>query len=222
MHNEKLSLYNNLFIDVPMACGILDAENLRIEQANDEILEIWGRDKSAVGYGLLDVMPELIGQHYPELIQQVLTTKVVHKQKAGKAVLMRNGKSETIFVDFCYKPILGQNDKAIALLITATDVTDRENDRLFRAESIRTLKAVITTAPVAMCYFQGEHHKVNTVNTHMLELWKKYEYMGVRELNYVFHTGLPYTHTVQGVIYSYTPVRDGLGGTMGIVLVANF
>ena len=222
MHNEKLSIYSKLITDVPMACAILDAENLRIEQANEEILAIWGRDQSAIGRGLFDVMPELIGQHYPELIDQVLTTNSVHKEKASKAVLVRNGKADTIFVDFCYKPILGVNSKVIALLITATDVTNRENDRLFRVESIRTLKAVITTAPVAMCYFHGEHHTVNTVNTYMLDLWKKYEYMGVRELNYVFHTGLPYTHTVHDVTYSYTPVRDGLGGTMGIALVANF
>ena len=220
MQIEKIASFNNIFSEIPIACAILNAQDLRIEQANDEVLEIWGRNKSAVGYKLLDVMPELADQTYPALIRQVLLTNTTHKEKAGKATLFRNGVQETIFVDFCYTPILGQNGKSTALLITATDVTDIEKNKLFRTEAIRTLKAVIMTSPVAMCYFVGENHAVNTVNEHMIDLWKKHEYLGVRELKYVFHTGLPYTHTVHDITYSYTPVRDGLGKTTGVTLVA--
>jgi len=220
MRIEKISSFSNIFSDIPIACAILNAQDLRIEQANEEILEIWGRSKSAVGYNLLDVMPEIAGQPYPDLMRQVLDQKITHREKASKFTLIRNGKQETIFADFCYTPILGQNGKSTALLVTATDVTEREKDRLFRTEAIRTLQAVIKTSPVAMCYFVGEHHSVNTINEYMIDLWKNYEYMGIRELKYVFHTGLPYTHNLNGVTYSYTPVRDGLGKTTGVTLVA--
>ncbi|RZM28784.1 MAG: PAS domain-containing protein [Pedobacter sp.] len=217
---QQLLTYRTIFDEVPVACAILDAEDLRIEQANEQMLEIWDKSATVIGQKLLDVFPELSNQHYPALIRKSINDNVVHKEKGGRFTLIKQGTERTLFMDYCYRPIVGQNNKVTALLITATDVTEREEDKLFRTESIRTLKALVTSAPVAMCLFMGSENAVNTVNSHMLTLWKTNEYLGVKELRYVFHTGLPYSHVVDGVAYSYTPVRDALGKTTGIMLVA--
>src|SRR4051812_5419003 len=66
----------DVFMDSPIAMAVLRGENYIIESVNHRMLNnFWGKTIDQVrGKGLVEVFPELEGQKYPKLLQQVLKT----------------------------------------------------------------------------------------------------------------------------------------------------
>lgn len=213
--------YLRLFEHAPIATAILAADTLRVEVANEAMLKLWGREPSVIGMNLLDIMPELEGQRYPEMIREVLKTGQFHHEEGSKVTIRKDGRTETIYVDYSYTRIDAEADEPPALLILATDTSERETAKVALEESDRNLRSLVMSAPVPMCVFKGEELKAEIVNDSMKDLWHSNNGLNAAPLNHVFHNGITYTENINDILYSYTPLRDGLGRTCGVVLIGN-
>ena len=56
------------------ATAIYSGNNITIEYANDAMLAFWGKDNSIIGKELEVGVPELVGQPFKAMLQQVLKT----------------------------------------------------------------------------------------------------------------------------------------------------
>jgi PAS domain S-box-containing protein len=213
--------YLNLFQNAPVAMAILDAKTLKLDSANPAMLQLMRREKSVLGRELLEFLPEIAEQPYPELMYNVIRTGKPYSETGAKFYSNNNGKVETIFVDYSYTPILGKNREVVSLLVVGTDVSERELSRLYMLESDRNLRAVVMSAPVAMAVFSGFDFQIQSVNDRMLELWNSNSKMGIKELEHVYHNGVSFTSEINQICYSYTPLRDATGNTTGVVMVGN-
>ncbi|MGY0036552.1 PAS domain-containing protein [Pedobacter sp. NJ-S-72] len=140
----------NLFQNAPVAIAILDAKTLRLDSANSAMLQLLRREKSVLGRNILEFLPEIAEQPFPELIYDVIRTGRPYSETGAKFYTNNNGKIETIFVDYSYTPILGKKNHVVSVLVVGMDVSERELSRLYRLESDRNLRAVVMSAPVAM------------------------------------------------------------------------
>lgn len=218
---NRIDTYHKLFDHAPIATAILDADTLRVDLANDAMLKIWGREPSIIGRKLFEVMPELEGQAYPQIIREVLKTGKFHHETGSKVIIKREGRPETIYVDYSYTKIEGGEGEPPALLVLATDTSEREMAKSALEESDRNLRSLVMSAPVPMCVFKGEELKAEIVNESMEDLWQEKKQLRIDALKHVFHNGLTYTENINNILYSYTPLRDGLGQTCGVVLIGN-
>ena len=219
MSLKKLDSYAKVISEIPVACAILDANKLRLDTANSAVLELWAKDSSIINLPLLDFLPELASQPYPNLLKQVIKQNIVLKDSAARVEIERFGKPETIFMDYSYTPIHVTKSRPTAVLVTATDVTQRERDKLSNIENLRTLQALVNTSPAPMCLFLGSELEVDTVNDHMLKVWKHHKHIGIKAMKYVYHQGVPFSVKIDEMTYSYTPIRDGLGNSRGVIMV---
>ncbi|TKC09880.1 PAS domain S-box protein [Pedobacter polaris] len=126
---EKLSRSETklryLIANAPVAIALVQGRGMIIETANAKILEIWGKSDSVVGKPLVEAIPELIGQGFLELLDQVFTTGVAYIGKEEYAVL----EGREWFLSFVYQPITGEDGIVDHILITATDVTELVQSR---------------------------------------------------------------------------------------------
>ena len=212
---------SEIFKNSPVASAILDAKDLRLVQANDAVLDLWGRNDTVIGSKLLEFIPEIVDQPYPKLLQQVLREGEGYKDSNALVLLNRKGVLERVYIDFSYTPIKSKTNKTMGILILATDVSYKQLSKLALQENDRNLRNIVMSAPVAMCIFKGPAHKVECVNERMLDLWASDQSMGLRILQYVYQSGLPYTNVENNISYTYTPLRDGIGKPHGVVLIAN-
>ncbi|KIO76582.1 hypothetical protein TH53_14160 [Pedobacter lusitanus] len=213
--------YLNLFKDAPVAIAMLDAKTLRLDSANSAMLQLLRREKSVLGSRLLEFLPEIAEQPYPEQIYDVIRTGRPYSETGARFYSNNKGKMETVFVDYSYTPILGKNSKVIAVLVIATDVGEREISRLYMEESDRNLRAMVMSAPVAMAVFSGFDFQIQSVNDRMLNLWNNNGKLGLSALEHVYHNGVSFTTEINRVCYSYTPLRDVSGNTTGVIMVGN-
>jgi len=201
--------------------AVLEAHSLKLDLVNPAMLQLLKREKTILGTRLLEFMPEVAEQPYPEILNNVIRTGKPHKETGAKVYLRNNDKLETIFIDYSLTPIFDKNNKVRAVFVVSVDVGEREMSRLGIEESERNLRALVMSAPVAMAVFKGENFMVQIVNERMLNLWNDNKKLGLRELQHVFHNGISYTVEIDGICYSYTPLRDAAGKISGVVVVGN-
>ncbi|AYN01581.1 PAS domain-containing protein [Chryseobacterium sp. 3008163] len=60
-----------LFSQAPVAMCLLVGDDLIIQNANPQILELWGRDSSVIGMSLFEALPEVKSQGFVEIFDNV-------------------------------------------------------------------------------------------------------------------------------------------------------
>lgn len=220
MYHKNFLPYYQLFDYSPLSAAILDVEKFKLEMVNEKMLELWGRGSSIVNLPLLDVLPELANQEYPEILKQVAKTGEVWKEEGARVKLNRAGQLDEVYVDYSYTPIFNKDHKASAILVMATDVTAMEINRLMVAQSERNLRTLVLSAPVPMCIYKGAGFKVEVVNHLMLELGEDWQKKCLPALQHVYHNGVPYSFIENGLHFTCTPLLDGSSGITGVCLIA--
>ncbi|RZK17626.1 MAG: PAS domain S-box protein [Pedobacter sp.] len=118
---ELLKVYNFS----KMANSVHRGEDAVIESANEAMLKIWGKDSSVIGKPLLEALPELQGQPYPDMFRKAWLEGHTCSGHGSPAELEIEGKISTYYFDFEYQPVKNSEGKVIAVLNTAIDVTER-------------------------------------------------------------------------------------------------
>ncbi|MDQ3847038.1 MAG: PAS domain-containing protein, partial [Bacteroidota bacterium] len=155
----------HLFMQAPVTIGIVKGDDYVIELANDNLLQVWGRTADVIGKPLLQAIPELQGQGYIELLNQVRETGTPYYAFERPITLVRNGKKEVLYFDFVYKPYYEQgNDKAIGVFAVGHDVT-------VLVQARQKFKNVIEQAKDPILILKGEDMVLEVANEALFKIW---------------------------------------------------
>jgi PAS domain S-box-containing protein len=163
--------FRNLIAESMVPTALFRGRNLVLELANDSMLQFWEKDASVIGKTILEFFPDLAGNAFLDVLDQVYTTGVTYSAQDALAFSKGKGGLEKKYVDFTYKAIRDEEGNISGILAMATDVTERFLARAQLLQSERNLRNTILKAPVAMCIFKGRRHIVEIANDRMIELW---------------------------------------------------
>lgn len=119
---ERFSL---MIEQAPVGICLFTGLEMKIEIANNLMCKYWGRNKSVIGQKLEDAVPELKGQPFLKILEQVYTTGETYEANSVPAQILVNGKLTTIYFDFTYKPIRDYNGNIYGIMDIALDVTEK-------------------------------------------------------------------------------------------------
>lgn len=119
----------HIFSFINTATAVHVGEDARIEFANQAMLSIWGRGPEVIGKGLEEALPELSGQPFIEMFARVWREGITISGNDTPADILVDGVISTYYFDFEYRAVKDQNGDVIAILHTATDVTERYLNR---------------------------------------------------------------------------------------------
>jgi PAS domain S-box-containing protein len=139
-----------LLAQAPAGIGLMRGPEHRWTFVNEYYVRMTGRNSDAdfVGKTLLESLPEIEGQKFLELLDEVYQTGQPYLGSEVKVQLVRTatGKLEDVYFDFVYQPVRDAEEKVEGILVHAIDVTDRK-----RSDETRTLLAsIIDTADDAI------------------------------------------------------------------------
>jgi signal transduction histidine kinase/DNA-binding response OmpR family regulator len=135
----------SLFMQAPTPIVILRGPEHVVELANPLACAIWGRSEGDVLHRpLLDALPELRGQAFQSLLDEVFRSGVAHVGKETPARLDRRGDGfyDTVYFNFVYAPMRGVDDTIEGILVIAFDVTDE----VIARNEMNQLRAAAETA----------------------------------------------------------------------------
>ncbi len=119
--------FRSLILDAPYATAIYRGRELTIDVANDAMLDLWGKDKSVIGSKLSKAVPELEGQPFLGLLDEVYTSGIPYHTERQQADLIIEGKLKTFWFNFTYKPLFNEKKEVYAILNMAIDITSQIN-----------------------------------------------------------------------------------------------
>ncbi len=132
---ENAEQFKRLVEQAPVAIAVMSSHELFVDIANQEILQIWGKDISIIGLPLAKAMPELEGQPFVGILQEVIATGKPFYGQETKAFVMRKGILTEGYFNFFCQPLKDGQGNINSVLQVVTEVTDQV---LARLEVLRT------------------------------------------------------------------------------------
>lgn len=134
---EQLTRLGAMFEHAPAAIAVLRGDDHVFEVANKGYLELIGH-RPIVGKPVADALPEIRGQGFIELLDNVRRTGEPYIGRSQRVVLVRtpNGDPEEAFFDFVYQPVPGADGRTATILVVAFEVTALVHAKM-QAESAR-------------------------------------------------------------------------------------
>ena len=119
-----------IFAQAPVAIATFRGPQFVIELANPMVLALWDRTKEqALGTPLFELLPEITGQGFDDLLNQVMTTGENYVAKEMPSTIIRNGQPETVHWDFVYLPLRQDDGATTGVMAVATDVSGQVQAR---------------------------------------------------------------------------------------------
>jgi PAS domain S-box-containing protein len=128
-HAHGDAMFRDLVMQAPIAISVLKGNDLIVETANAQMLEVWGKARQIIGKPLAIALPELEGQPFLQLLKDVLSSGSAHYGYETPATLVRNGVKGLFYFNFVYYP-LEENGEYTGVIIVATEVTEQVEARL--------------------------------------------------------------------------------------------
>jgi signal transduction histidine kinase len=143
---ESERRFKNLILEAPMATALFTGENLLIEVANETMLSLWGKKASVIGKPLAEALPELEGQPFLPILHEIFTTGETYHSNESKGDLVVDGKLQSFYFNFTYKPLFDIEGKVYGIINTALDVTSEVHARIELEESGRKKDEFLSVA----------------------------------------------------------------------------
>ena len=115
----------DLFMLAPSAIGVLVGDALRWEFVNSELVRVAGRHRPEefVGKTIRESLPELEGQGFFELLENVYLTGNPYVGREVKVALNRNGDIEDAYFNFVYQALRRDDGQVQGVLVNGIEVT---------------------------------------------------------------------------------------------------
>ncbi|RCH53850.1 hypothetical protein DJ568_15020 [Mucilaginibacter hurinus] len=233
----------------PFPIGVYIGREMRIELANQSIIDVWGKGSDIVGRTYAEVLPELRDTGIYEQLDRVFTTGEPFHARNQRVDLVVDGKLQPFYFNYSFTPLYSAAGEIYGVMNTAAEITDLVVAKQQVEQSERNLHNMILQAPVAMCILLGPDYVVEVANEKMIELWGKpvkavwnkpiFEGLpeareqGLEQLLFdAYHNGVAYHASEQPVqllrdgtidtIYQnfvYEPYRDIDGTILGVIAI---
>lgn len=238
-----------LFSQAPVAMCLLIGDQLVVQNANPQILELWGRDDSVIGLPIFEAVPEIRDQGFKEIFESVYKRGEVFKGDRLPIFLEKYGNYEEHFFNFIYAPVYNDDQKIIGISVVATEVTDQVIFERKLKESEYRFEDLIKNSDYSIAIYRSEDLYIDLANELMLKTWGKdssvlgmkledalpelegQPFIGI--LKDIFTTGKTYTATedrvnlvVDGKLqtfyfnFSYKPLKNSNGEVYAIYNMA--
>jgi two-component system sensor histidine kinase VicK len=144
---ESEKNFRNLVMKAPVPTAVFKGPEFIIELANDEVLKLWGKDKAILGKKIIEALPELEGQPFIKLMEEVYTTGIAYEGKENIAHVDQNGEIKTVYFNLVYKALYDSDGTINGLLCMGNDVTEQVMARKKVEDSEKKFKTLSSFMP---------------------------------------------------------------------------
>ncbi len=161
---ESEALFRTLIEEATVATCLFVGRDLIIDIANQPMIDIWGKGSSVLGKPLAVALPELEGQPFLAILDEVFTTGIPYEAKGFPADLVVDGVLKKNYFDFTYKPLRNADGEVFAIMDMAVDVTSQVMYRQNLEASQQQLLRMFEQSPVGIAIVNVDRHTFRMAN----------------------------------------------------------
>lgn len=165
--------FNLMLMKSPFCFAVVKGADMVIVLANTAVKELWAKGNDIEGKRLLEILPELEGTGFPEILQNVISTGIPYYGYDTLAQLNRNGETDDYYFNFVYQPYYEADETISGVTIIAIEVTKEVRAKKHLEEADNRFRSMVNQAPVAICVLRNINFVVEVANEKQLQLWGK-------------------------------------------------
>jgi len=127
--------------------ALYKGEDLVIEFANDQMIKTWGKTKAVIGKKLEEALPELEGQPFIDILKNIFRTGEPYIATEDPVDLEVDGRLQTFYYSFSYRPLRDASGKVYAIWNSATDVTELVQARIQAQNAVKEYRDLAEAMP---------------------------------------------------------------------------
>lgn len=143
---ESEKFARTIFYNSPVAKLVYMGPDMVLHQANEKMIEIFGKGDSIIGKPIMEAVPEMKQTHLFGVYQHVLRTGEVHTETASPIMFVKNGSPYYGYYDYTYKPLYDAKGKINGVICTAIDVTEQVIARNKLEEAEQNMRGAVELA----------------------------------------------------------------------------
>ncbi len=124
LSKQRQHLYST-FMQAPVGIAIFRGPQHIVDLINAPLCDIYGKTvEEMLGKPIFEVLNYAKGMGFEELIDNVRLTGIPFKGKSMAAPILRDGKLETVYLNFVYEPFHEDDGTISGVIAVATEVTE--------------------------------------------------------------------------------------------------
>lgn len=161
-----------LFSQAPAPIAIYKGRELRYAFVNDAYSRIFNY-REIVGKTVREAFPELEGQSYFEILENVFDTGTPYFGNETPALIDLNGDGNLVtrYYNLVYTPYKNDNDQIEGVMAFGHDVTDQVEVRNKERESDLRFKNIVQQSTDPILILKGEELVLEVANQALFRLW---------------------------------------------------
>ena len=120
-----------------------------LEIANPAFVATIGQDRARVGAPIAELMPELAGQGFLDLLDEVYRTGEPYTGRDARVVLGTGLQAREVYFDFTYEPRRDSTDTVIGIRVIGVETTQVRNAQRLMTKHRALLEQIARQAPLA-------------------------------------------------------------------------
>jgi PAS domain S-box-containing protein len=168
---ETNKRYYEMLMESPFAFAVLKGKDMVIILANSLIKEFWGKGKDVEGKTLLQILPELKHQPFPEMIEKVYTTGIPVYANEILGKLTYDGQLKHKYFNVVFQPYYEADNSISGVTQIAYDVTETVLARKKIEESDKRYNMMLMHSPFTFAVLKGKDLVVDLANDRIKEVW---------------------------------------------------
>jgi PAS domain S-box-containing protein len=162
----------DVLLQLPIGMLVLRGADYRIELANEAYVKMTGRPiNELAGQSIFQLVPELQGQRFQALIDQVMESGQSHVENGMPLPVVRNDKSQEAYFNILFYPLQETDGTITGVMLVGREVTELELERKRMQNSENYFRRLADTVPVMLWITRPDGHC-----TYVNQKW--YDYTG--------------------------------------------
>lgn len=157
----------------PFPIAVYTGEEMRIQLANQAIINIYGKGDDVIGKSYSDILPELENQDIFNQVRGVLHTGIPFHAKNQRVDIVVAGRLRPYYFNYSFTPLFDSTGAVYGVMNTAAEVTDLVVAKQQLEASEARLRAISANAPIAIGLYAGPDFILQDCNEAFLDILGK-------------------------------------------------
>lgn len=159
----------------PASIGLLRGPDLRWQYANRAMVASTGRNtiSDLLGKTVREALPEVEGQGYFEILDEVYRTGVPHSASEKRLIIGKALGPATRYVNFVCQPIFGAAGEVDAVMIHSFDITAQVTTRLALERNLESSPAFVDAQRLASIVESSDDAIISKDLTSIVTSWNR-------------------------------------------------
>lgn len=167
---ESEQKIRQLVENAPFPIAVYVGEEMRIELANESIINIWGKGSDVIGKTYKEILPELKNQSIFEQVATVFETGQSFHSRNSRVDIVKDNVLQSFYFNYSFTPLYDIHGKIYAVMNTAVEITDLFLAKQKIEESDKRFRDTVRQAPVGITILRGSDYVVEMANEAYLKL----------------------------------------------------